>query len=260
MNLDGSGVLLTGATGGIGQALTDALVAAGARVHAVGRDATRLGVLVARHGAAVVPIAADLSDESGRARVVEAAGRLRPSVLVLAHAQGAFGLFEEQPAERVRALLETNLVASALLVHALLPQLRAQPQAAVVAIGSTFGSLAYPGFAAYSASKFGLRGLIEGLAREHADAGLRFQYLSPRATRTAFNPPAVEALNRALKVAEDEPAAVAAQIVEAIRSGRSRLQLGWPEKLFAWLNGAWPALIDRNLKSRLPLVRQHARS
>jgi short-subunit dehydrogenase len=248
--LDGRTVLLTGASGGIGAALCDALVAAGARA------------VAARHGPGrIVTMIADLADAEGPTRLAAAAAQLQPtpSVLVLAHAQGAFGLFEQQSPQALQSLLNTNLVASMTLIHALLPMLRAHPQASVVAIGSTFGSLAFPGFAAYSASKFGLRGLMEGLAREHADT-LRFQYLSPRATRTAFNTPQVEAMNREMKVAQDDPVDVAAQLVAAIASGRRRLQIGWPEKLFARINGVLPGLVDRNLAAQLPIVRRHARS
>jgi short-subunit dehydrogenase len=261
--LDGRTVLLTGASGGIGSALCDALVAAGARVVAVGRDEDRLRAVAARHEPGrIVTVIADLADAEGPVRLAATVSQLQPtpSVLVLAHAQGAFGLFEQQSPQALQSLLNTNLVASMTLIHALLPMLRAHPQASVVAIGSTFGSLAFPGFAAYSASKFGLRGLMEGLAREHADTPLRFQYLSPRATRTAFNTPQVEAMNREMKVAQDEPVDVAAQLVAAIASGRRRMQIGWPEKLFARINGALPGLVDRNLAAQLPIVRRHARS
>jgi hypothetical protein len=37
------------------------------------------------------------------------------------------------------------------------------------------------------------------------------------------------------------------------------MQIGWPEKMFARLNGAWPGLVDRSLKAQLPIVRRHAR-
>jgi NAD(P)-dependent dehydrogenase (short-subunit alcohol dehydrogenase family) len=256
-------VILTGASGGIGAALCDALVEAGARIVAVGRSEARLQALAQRHpGGQVLPLVADLSTYSGRASVVAIAATLtpRPSILVLAHAQSAFGLFEDQSMPDLRALVETNLLGPMALIHGLRPTLQAHPQAAVVAVGSTFGSLAFPGFAAYSATKFGLRGLMEGLSREYADRGLQFQFLSPRATRTGFNTPAVEAMNREMKVTEDDPADVAAQLVAAIASGRPRLQLGWPEKLFARLNGVLPGLVDRNLKSQLAIVRRHARA
>ncbi len=261
MDLRGKTVLLTGASGGIGSAMLDAFVARGARVVAVGRDLDRLAQIAHRHAhGAVVPFAADLTAADDRAALVAFVGQEQcpPSLLVLAHARDGFGLFAEQDDAELQALLDTNLVAPMRLVRALLPLLQAQPQAAVVAIGSTFGSLAYPGFAAYSAAKFGLRGLMEGLSREHADGHVRFQYLAPRATRTTLNTASVDAMNRELKTAVDEPSDVAALLVAAIERGDRRLQLGWPEKLFARLNGALPALVDRSLAAQLDTIRRHA--
>jgi hypothetical protein len=68
----------------------------------------------------------------------------------------------------------------------------------------------------------------------------------------------VDALNAELGTAQDDPADVAGQLLHAIRRGDRRRQLGWPEKLFARLNGAFPALIDRALRGQLPIVRRHA--
>jgi short-subunit dehydrogenase len=259
MDLDGKRVILTGATGGIGTALCTALVEAGAQVLAVGRSAARLAVLAATQPEnRVRPIVADLSTAEGRAHLVQIAHAEAPAVLILGHAQSAFGLFDQQPPAALEAVLHTNLVAPALLVHALLPILSRSPDAAVVAIGSTFGSIGFPAFAGYSASKFGLRGLFEALTREYADRPVRFQYLAPRATRTAFNSAAVDALNAELKTPSDPPRRVALQLVRAIERGDTRRQLGWPEKFFARLNGAFPALVDRSLRGQLPIIRRHA--
>ena len=262
MDLAGKTVVVTGASGGIGEPLCAALIAAGARVLAVGRDEAKLRHLAGQHPAGSVSrVVADLATPEGRARVVEAARAARPtpSLLVLAHAQASFGLFEDQSPDEMARLVQTNFVAPMLLVHGMLPVLLAHPAASVAVIGSTFGSLAFPGFAAYSASKFGLRGLTEALAREYADTPLRFQYLSPRATRTPFNTATVDALNKDLKVTSDAPDEVARQLLAAIVRGTSRLQIGWPEKLFARLNGLVPGLVDRNLRATLPIIRRHAR-
>jgi hypothetical protein len=51
---------------------------------------------------------------------------------------------------------------------------------------------------------------------------------------------------------------VAGQLVRAIERGDLRRQLGWPEKLFARLNGALPALVDRSLRAQLAIIRRHA--
>lgn len=179
-------------------------------------------------------------------------------MLVVGHASAAFGLFAGQSAQSLEQLMQANLVGSMLLIHALLPLLERQPKASVAVLGSTFGSLAFPGFAAYSASKFGLRGLVEALGREYAGSTITFQYLSPRATRTDFNSAAVDAMNAELGVAHDPAERVAAALLAALRSGNPRLQLGWPERLFARLNGLLPELVDRSLRRQLPIVRRHA--
>lgn len=262
MKLTGRTVILTGASGGIGAPLCAALIKAGAHVLAVGRDEGRLQSLAQQmHAGAMQWVAADVATSEGQARILQAAQAMRPtpSVLVLAHAQSAFGMFEEQEPEVMARLLQTNLVAPMLLIRKLLPLLKTHEHASVAVLGSTFGSLAFPGFAAYSASKFGLRGLTEALAREYADTCVRFQYLSPRATRTPFNTPAVDALNDELKVASDAPADVARQLIQALERGTTRLQLGWPEKLFARLNALVPGLVDRNLRTSLPIIQRHAR-
>ncbi|OHE84176.1 MAG: short chain dehydrogenase [Lysobacterales bacterium RIFOXYD1_FULL_69_11] len=261
MDLTGRSVILTGASGGIGEPLFAALTDAGAHVLAVGRNEVRLRELAQYVPAgALHRVVADVATAEGRARVLQAAHAMRPlpSVLVLGHAQSAFGLFQEQDPDAMARLLQTNLVAPMLLIRMLLPVLQTHDRAAVAVLGSTFGSLAFPGFAAYSASKFGLRGLTEALAREYADTPVRFQYLSPRATRTPFNTPAVDALNAELKTPSDDPAEVARQLVGALQRGTSRLQIGWPEKLFARLNGLLPGLVDRSLRTQLPAVRRHA--
>ena len=263
MDLAGRTVVLTGASGGIGTPLCKAMVEAGASVLAVGRNQPRLAELVRQLPAGrVETVLADVATAEGRHHLLQVAGRHHPapSVLVIGHAQGAFGLFDQQDPAQLERMLHTNLVSSMLLVHAMLPALRQQGPASVVVIGSTFGSIGYPGHAAYSASKFGLRGLMEALAREHADTDVRFQYLAPRATRTAFNTPAVEALNAALKVTADAPDDVARRLLQSIVRGDTRRQLGWPEKLFARINGALPSLVDRSLRGQLPVIRRHAQA
>ncbi len=124
----------------------------------------------------VVPVVADLASESGRAVLLARAHEMRPapSVLVLAHAQSHFGLLQDQDPVALTALVHLNLTVPMLLVQALLPAFVRQPHAAMVAVGSTFGSIGFAGFAGYSASKFGLRGLFEALAREHAGTSVRF--------------------------------------------------------------------------------------
>jgi short-subunit dehydrogenase len=275
MDLRNRDVILTGAAGGIGAALTLELVAAGARVLAVGRRQAALAALAARMlPGRVQPFVADITMPEQRAALAAAAARLaHPAVLVHAAGSGRFGLFDGH-ADAAAAMLEANTVARSMArriaaattsgrsTGVFRARLSASTsgglKAAVVAIGSTFGSIGFPGFAAYSASKFALRGWMEAMARETADGSVRFQWIAPRATATAFNPPEVEALNRALNTPVDRPEVVAAAIRRAIERGAPRQQIGWPERLFVRLNGALPELVDRALRRALPAVRRAA--
>jgi short-subunit dehydrogenase len=226
-----------------------------------GRDAQRLAAIsaeLAGQGAVVSSVRADLNRPEGIAAAVGAAREFGVNVLINNAGVGAFGLFEQQEWTTVEQVLATNLEAPMRLTQALLPWLKAQQTAAIVNVGSTFGSLPFPGFAAYSAAKAGLRGFSQALRRELADSGVAVIHLAPRAIDTPLNSKAVNQLNRALKNHSDTTEAVARQIVAALRRGTGEHHFGFPERLFAWLNGFAPALIDRGLAGKLAIVKQHA--
>lgn len=166
MELNGSRVLVTGASGGIGDALVGQLCTAGAQVLAVGRDADKLAAAQGRFPHALRALAADLATPAG-VDAVAAAARDFGGVDCVVQAAGLnrFGLVEQQDDEAIAAQVALNLVAPMLLTRRLLPLLRERPRALLLFVGSTFGAIGYPGFAPYSASKFGLRGFAEALRR-----------------------------------------------------------------------------------------------
>jgi short-subunit dehydrogenase len=261
MELNGARILLTGATGGLGRELARLFAEAGADLLLVGRDETRLGALITGlggTGARVECIAADINQPGDIARLAEAARGFGVNVLVNNAGVNAFGMFETQPWGESADVLKTNLLSPMQLTQALLPWLSRQPGAAILNIGSTFGSLPFPGFAAYSAAKAGLRAFSQALRRELADSRVDGVYVAPRAIDTPLNSPAVNALNRELGSHSDTPEHAARQIVAALRGGRRETHLGFPERLFAWLNGVVPALIDRALAGKLVSVKRHA--
>jgi short-subunit dehydrogenase len=257
IQLKNARILLTGATGGLGQALAHELVAAEAKLLLAGRDARRLaGIAASLPDCATV--AADLTRPEGVAAAVDAARRFGVNLLVNNAGIGGFGLFDSQDWQTVEQLLATNLAAPMRLTHALLPLLKAQPQAAVVNVGSTFGSLPFAGFAAYSAAKAGLRGFSQALRRELADTQVTVIYLAPRAIDTTLNTAAVNALNRALKNHSDSAEETARRVVDALRRRSGERHFGFPERLFAWLNGVAPSLIDRGVAGKLAVIKRHA--
>ncbi|MCL2345063.1 MAG: SDR family oxidoreductase [Desulfobulbus sp.] len=258
MQLKETRILLTGASGGLGQALARQLAAGGAALLLTGRDSRRLEAIALPAGSEVVRFSADLDDPAGLGALVEAARDFRVNLLINNAGIGCFGLFAQQPWPDIGQVLKTNLESPVRLTQALLPWLLTQPQAAIVNIGSTFGSLPFPGFAAYSTAKAGLRGFSQALRRELADSPVRVLHLAPRAIDTPINSPAVIALNRELGNRADTPEEVAQQIVRALERGVRERHIGFPERLFAWLNGVAPGLIDGALAGKLPIIKKHA--
>jgi short-subunit dehydrogenase len=200
---------------------------------------------------------ADLSTPEGIA-AARAAGEFRANVLVNNAGSAASACWRSRPRPSVERILATNLAAPIQLTRAMLPGLLAQPEAAVVNVGSAFGSIPFAGFAAYSAAKTGLRGFSQALRRELADSPVRVIHVAPRAIDTPLNSPAVVALNKALGNACDSPAAVAARIVRMLEEDTPDALIGFPERLFAWLNGCAPSLIDRGVRGKLAVIKQHA--
>lgn len=260
MNLENARIVLTGAAGGIGSAVAKHLAARGASLLITDVRQEPLDRLAADLGAAAVrqALAADIGSDRGRQELAAGAAAMGANVLINAAGINPFGLFDEQTGAEVARALAINAVAPVLLCHALLPALKKQPFAQIVNVGSTFGSIGFPGFAAYSASKFAVRGFSEALRRELADTNVRVHYVAPRATATALATERVRAMNAELGVGMDPPEAVAAAIERAIVHERRESLLGAPERLFAKLNALFPSLVDRSLRRRLAVVRRYA--
>ncbi|HEX6828520.1 MAG TPA: SDR family NAD(P)-dependent oxidoreductase, partial [Burkholderiales bacterium] len=137
-----------------------------------------------------------------------------------------------------------------------LPGMIARGRGRIVNIGSTFGAIAFAHFAAYSATKFALRGFSEALRRELEGTGVGVTYVSPRATRTAANPEAVYRLTEQAGNAVDTPEIIAPLVADAIEQGRCELQIGAPESLFTRINALFPRLVDAALRKQNRAARE----
>lgn len=261
MKIEGSTVLITGAAGGIGSATARVLGKAGARLLLTDIRPEPLQALAAelgREGIAAAGFACDLGSADGREALARQAEALRVDVLVNVAGINPFGLLVEQSAAEIEKAIAINTIAPLQLCRTLLPQLLRRAEAHVVNVGSVFGSLGYPGFAVYSASKFAVRGFTEAMRREHADTSVRFHYVAPRATRTALCSDRICAMNETLKVAMDTPETVANAIASTLRRSRRETRLGLPERFFALINSVLPGLVDRALARQLPVIRRFA--
>lgn len=247
-------VLLTGASGGIGSALARDFADRGHALLLQGRDAGRLRALQSSiAGVECDFITGDLTDADERQRVAEAAGAFAVDTLCNNAGINHFGAFVGCDAAR---LIDVNVTATLALTQAVLPQLMSTEAPRVAIIGSAFGSIGFPGYATYCASKFALRGFAESLAREYADTPLRVSYISPRATATTMNDDRVNALNEALGTATDAPEVVAREVLQCLERDRRRQQIGRTESFQGSINAVAPALVDRALRGKLHTIKK----
>jgi NADP-dependent 3-hydroxy acid dehydrogenase YdfG len=182
-DLDGSRILLTGASGGIGGATAHRLADAGARIILVARTPEPLEAVARQTGGVAIP--GDTADpafvEVLRDRV-ESGGPLD----ALVNAAGAFDLapIATTSPDMFHRMITGNLTGPFLLIRAFLPAMLEARRGHIVTVGSIAGRSAFPGNGAYSASKFGVRGLHAVLDEELRGSGVRCTLVEPAATDT----------------------------------------------------------------------------
>ena len=177
--------LVTGATGGIGKAVARRLAADRFRVFVGGRRAGPLKRLAEEVGGVALPFDVAREDEVERAR--GAAGGLGGGALdVLVNAAGVFGLatVTDTDAAMLERNLRANVVGAANVTRAFLPAMLHAGAGLVINVGSVAGWRAFPENAAYSASKFALRGFHDVLLEELRGTGVRACLLEPGAVDT----------------------------------------------------------------------------
>lgn len=262
MKLSGKKVVLTGATGGIGQAIAKALDSEGCSLLLTGRNTDKLHQLMAslKDGDHSILIA-DLTTKDGVDALGEAAQRFGTNVLINSLGVNQLSALGDMNGSDIVSLITTNLIVPIDVCRRLLPLLESQPQAIIVNIGSIMGSIGFAGSTSYCASKFGLRGFTESLRRELADSNIRVIYFAPRATDTELNSDEMSALTLALGNAIDRPEWVARQLVKALVSDNAKnCYLGWPEHFFVRLNGLLPSIVDIALSKQLATIKRYCRS
>jgi uncharacterized protein len=173
--------LVTGANGGIGQAIARTLHEAGARVIVSGRRADALRPLAKEIGARVV--VADLSSRDDVARLANEASDI--DILVANAALPASGPLLEFTEEQVDRAIEVNLRAPMALARRLAPGMIARGRGQIVMISSIAGKVASPGSSVYSATKFGLRGFALGLREDLRSTGVGVTTVFPGFIRDA---------------------------------------------------------------------------
>ena len=171
-------VLVTGAAGGIGAAVTQRLVAEGARVAAAD--------LQAPDGIAEASVGGDVTDEDDAARVVEKARSALGGLdgLVLTAGIHYVGPTHEMAAADFDRVLAVSARGTFLCLRAALPGMLQQRSGRIVTYGSTAALVGAPGLTAYAAAKGAVLQITRSVAAEYASQGIRVNCLCPGATDT----------------------------------------------------------------------------
>jgi len=178
--LAGRLALVTGASRGIGAAVAARLATDGATV-------VRIGRRFADSAALYRDVVADLSTDQGIARALEATLAFGVPDIVVNNAGGfAIGDLGPDTVGVLDELYRINLRAPVAVAGGLLPAMRRRGSGLHLLIGSVADHRAFPGNAAYAATKFGARGFHEVLRAEYAGSGVRCTLVSPGPTDTSL--------------------------------------------------------------------------
>lgn len=254
MTLRGAVVLLTGASGGIGQAAAEALGAKGARVCLQGRNEAALrenAERVLRAGGEAHVVTGDLRRPEAAGQAVAGAkerfGRL--DALVANAGLGRFKRIDESSDAEILEQVELNLLGTIWTMRAALPALL-ESKGSIVVVASFAGRVAVPYYSYYAATKYALVGLAEAWRRELAPRGVRVTTVIPAAVETRFLEKAGRdrALGRGVAGLVLPPRVVGAAIVRALERHPAEIYLPRTHRFLAVLDAAFPRLSDRILR------------
>lgn len=167
--LNGKKVVVAGATGGIGSNLVKLLIQSGAEVFITGRNKEKLSSIAAAHG---IPsshfLATDISDatqmELLSATVLHQLGT--PDILINVAGIGIIKPMEQLSFDDFSKTIQTNLVGAFLFVKSFLPAMKEVKKGLIINIPGVLGKVPMAGAAAYSASKYGIVGMMQSIREE----------------------------------------------------------------------------------------------
>jgi short-subunit dehydrogenase len=256
--ISGSRLVITGASQGIGRALTEGAVRQGARVLAAARSQDlleELALSLSEGRGQLVTIGADVTCPEDRQNLVEAAVRHfgGADILVNNAGVGATGHFAEVGPERLRKIMEVNFFGLTETTRLFIPLLKQGNRPAIVNISSIAGKRGIPARSEYSASKFAVQGFSEALRAEMVRFGIDVLVICPGLTQTNFSKNMLEQKARLqldhMRGMSAEEAAGA--ILKSIERGRNEVCLTFQGKLMVLVSRFFPRLADRIAAKRV---------
>ena len=234
-------MLLTGASGGIGDAIARALHARGATMLLSGRRADVLETLAAELGQRVETVPADLSTPEGVRALIAAARDV--DILLAGAALPGSGRLDDFSSEEIDRTIDVNLRAPIQLARGLAPGMVERGSGQLVFISSMSGKIAAGGGSIYSATKFGLRGFAAALRDELHGTGVGVSLISP-----GFVSDAGLFADTGIKlppyVRTRSPRQVAGAVIRAIERDRGEIDVApFAMRASAWLAGIAPGAV-----------------
>jgi short-subunit dehydrogenase len=265
--------VITGAGSGIGRALAQALAQEGARLALADKDPAGLKeTLSLLQGTPARTWKVDVS----RRKEVEGFSRkakqaLGPADIVVNNAGvNSFGLVADTRYETMEWMMGVNLWGTVYMTKAFLPQLLGRPESSLVNVSSTLGLLGFYGQAAYSASKFAVRGFSEALGQELKDTSVTVTLVFPGGVKTGIHQASrneyrlskadMESGRKEIEAhLKSTPDQAAKAIVNGIKRGSPRVLVGMDahfiDRLARWLPSGQDLFVDR-VKRKDPFWRQ----
>ncbi|MDQ3572785.1 MAG: SDR family NAD(P)-dependent oxidoreductase [Actinomycetota bacterium] len=223
MEISGKRILLTGATGGLGRAIAQALAARGGTVISSSRKGPELEELTASlPGEGHESVVSDLAEEGAPERLLAAAGEI--DILVANAGLPASGRIEGYSEDQIKRALRVNLEAPILLAHALLGPMQARGAGHLVFISSLNGKVATARSSLYSATKFGLRGFALGMREDLRGTAVGSSVVMPGTVRDAgmFADSGAQVPRGAGTASPQE---VAAAVISAVERDRAEVEV-----------------------------------